>query len=212
MMVALSPILILLRRTILIQLLKTDLPYIQGLKNGEYSSFDALFKKYAESLFAFVVSITKNSFIAEEITQEVFSKVWEKRDRIEEHYSFKSFLFSITYNETVSYLRKQKSEKNKIESFTSISSFSSNETEYEVEFKNLESIANKVIDELPDKRKQIFKMSREQGLTNKEIAEALQISVKTVENQMTSALKVLRQKLGSENKPGLFFYFLFFHQ
>jgi RNA polymerase sigma-70 factor (ECF subfamily) len=192
--------------------LKTDLQYIQGLKNGEYASFDALFKKYVESLFAFVVSITKNSFIAEEITQEVFSKVWEKRGRIEEHYSFKAFLFSVTYNETISYLRKQKSEKNKIASYTSMKAFDSNETEYEVEFRNLESLANQVIDSLPDKRRQIFKMSREQGLTNKEIADELQISIKTVENQMTSALKVLREKLGSENNTGLFYYFLFFHQ
>jgi RNA polymerase sigma-70 factor (ECF subfamily) len=192
--------------------LKTDLQYIRGLKNGEYPSFDALFNKYAESLFAFVFSITKDFFIAEEVTQEVFTKVWEKRGRIEEHYSFKAFLFSVTYNETISYLRKQKSEKNKIASYTSMKAFDSNETEYEVEFKNLESIANKVIDELPDKRKQIFKMSREQGLTNKEIADELQISIKTVENQMTSTLKVLREKLGSENNSGLFFYFLFFHQ
>ena len=191
--------------------METEKKYIQGLKNGEYSSFDVLFKKYAESLYAFVISITKDSFIAEEITQDVFFKVWQKRSQIEEHYSFKSFLFSVTYNATISYLRKIRAEKNKIQSFVLFRSDISNETEYEVEFRNLESLANEIIEDFPVKRKQIFKMSREQGFTNKEIADKLEISVKTVENQMTAALKTLRSKLGADDSLGLFFYFVFFY-
>ncbi|MGV8093475.1 MAG: RNA polymerase sigma factor [Mangrovibacterium sp.] len=188
--------------------MKTDQEYIIGLKNEDYTAFDGLFKRYSERIFAFVFSISKDSFIAEEITQTVFVKVWEKRMQIDEHFSFRSFLFRITYNETISYLRKEKAEKKRIESFTSSRSYLSNETEYLVEFKSQETLAREIIDRFPERRKQIFKLSREQGLTNKEIAEQLQISVKTVENQMNSALKVLKVKLGPSNIPYLLFFLI----
>lgn len=194
------------------KLVENEKKLVLGLKKGEYASFDALFNKYAESLFAFAVSITKDSFLAEEITQDVFLKVWDKRHQIEEHYSFKSFLFSVTFNETISHLRKIKSEKNKIDSLINIRDDISHETEYEVEYRNLKSLANEIIEDFPTKRKQIFKLSREQGLTNKEISEELGISVKTVENQMTAALKTLREKLGSEGNLGMFFYFIQYHK
>jgi len=189
---------------------KTDQEYIIRLKNEDYTAFDGLFKRYSESIFAFVYSISKDSFTAEEITQTVFLKVWEKRMQIDEHFSFKSFLFRITYNETISYLRKEKAEKKRIELFTTSKSYSSNETEYLVEFESQESAARKIIDSFPERRKQIFKLSREQGLTNREIAEQLNISVKTVENQMNLALKVLRDKLAFLYDSGLLFFFIMF--
>lgn len=188
--------------------MKTDQEYIAGLKNGEYNAFDALFKRYAKSIFAFVFSISKDSFIAEEVTQIIFVKIWEKRMQIGEHFSFRAFLFRITYNETISYLRKEKAEKKRVESFTSSKSYLTSETEYLVEFRNQESVARDIIDTFPARRRQIFKLSREQGLTNKEIAAQMQISVKTVENQMNSALKVLKEKLGASGTSGLIYYFI----
>lgn len=190
--------------------MKTDQEYIIGLKNEDYTAFDGLFNRYSESIFAFVFSISKDSFTAEEITQTVFAKIWEKRMQIDEHFSFKSFLFRITYNETISYLRKEKAEKKRIEVFTSAKSYLSNETEYLVEFRSQESVARDIIDNFPERRKQIFKLSREQGLTNREIAGQLQISVKTVENQINSALKVLRKELGANDAAGLLFFFITF--
>lgn len=180
------------------------------MKNEDYTAFDGLFKRYSESIFAFVFSISKDSFTAEEITQTVFAKIWEKRMQIDEHFSFKSFLFRITYNETISYLRKEKAEKKRIETFASARSYLSNETEYLVEFRSQESLARDIIAGFPERRKQIFKLSREQGLTNREIAGQLQISVKTVENQMNSALKVLRKELGANDAAGLLFFFITF--
>lgn len=190
--------------------LESDQDYIICLKQDDYHAFDILFSKYAESIFAFVFSISKDSFIAEEITQTVFLKIWEKRMLIDEHFSFKSFLFRITYNETISYLRKEKAEKKRIELFTSTKSYSSNETEYLVEFESQESVAREIIDSFPERRKQIFKLSREQGLTNKEIATQLGISVKTVENQMNSALKTLKTRLDSQEFTGLLYFFIVF--
>ncbi|HAZ02942.1 MAG: hypothetical protein A2W90_09415 [Bacteroidetes bacterium GWF2_42_66] len=188
-----------------------DKKYVESLKKDDFSAFDALFKKYSESLYAFSLSITKEPYIAEEITQLVFMKIWEKRSQIDEHLSFKSFIFSITYSETISWLRKEKSEKQKIENFGGQFSTVSNETSYAIEFNNINSLATEIIDSFPEKRKEIFKLSREQGYSNKEIATRLNISVKTVENQMSSALKTLKEQLGKDGILGILFYFIMFH-
>ena len=191
---------------------KDDKEYVECLKKDDFIAFDTLFHKYSASLYAFALSITRDSFAAEEVTQLVFLKVWEKREQIKEHLSFKSFLFSVAYHETISWLRKEKSEKMRIGEFVRISGFQTSETEQTVEFRNIEGLANELIQEMPEKRKEIFILSREQGFSNKEIAEKLGISIKTVENQMTSALKYLREKLGKHDILGLLFYFLTFHQ
>jgi len=193
-------------------LVKDDKEYVESLKKDDFVAFDALFHKYSANLYAFALSITRDSFAAEEVTQLVFLKVWEKRDQIKEHLSFKSFLFSVAYHETISWLRKEKSERMRIGEFVKIAGFETNETEQAVEFHNIEGLANQLIQEMPEKRKEIFKLSREQGFSNKEIAGKLGISIKTVENQMTSALKYLREKLGKHDILGLLFYFLMFHQ
>jgi RNA polymerase sigma-70 factor (ECF subfamily) len=190
---------------------KDDKAYVECFRQGDFAAFDILFRKYAESLYAFSLSITRNTFAAEEITQLVFMKVWEKRNRINEHLSFRSFLFSVTYFETISWLRKEKSQDKRISEFVKFASEETRETELTVEFKDLENLANRLIDNLPEKRQMIFRLSREQGFTNKEIAEKLGISPKTVENQMTEALKYLREKLAEHHILGLLFYFLLFH-
>jgi RNA polymerase sigma-70 factor (ECF subfamily) len=191
--------------------LNDDTEYVECLKKDDFVAFDALFRKYSGSLYAFTLSITRNSFAAEEITQLVFLRVWEKRAKINEHLSFKSFLFSVAYNETISWLRMEKSQKRRISEFVNLKGFESNETEQTVEFRDIEGIANQLVQEMPEKRKEIFRLSREQGFSNKEIAEKLSISVKTVENQITSALKYLREKLYKHDILGLLFYFLIFH-
>lgn len=187
---------------------KDDKEYVECLKKDDFIAFDSLFYKYSEKMYAFALSITRETFAAEEITQLVFMKVWEKRAQINEHFSFKSFLFSVAYHETISWLRKEKSKERRITTFVQNSDFLTNETEYAVEFRDMEYIANQFVENLPEKRKKIFRLSREQGFTNKEISRELGISVKTVENQMTSALKYLREKLGKYQIIGLLFYFI----
>lgn len=185
-----------------------DIEQVELLKSGNPNAFSALFRKYSERLYAFSLSITREPYIAEEITQLVFIKVWERRDRIDEYLSFKSFLFSITYSETISWLRKEAAEKKKINHWGENLTFSSNQTAQMVEFNNLEGLVQQVIAELPEKRREIFKLSREQGFTNKEIADRLGLSVKTIENQMTSALRTMKEKLGHDGVLTLLYFSL----
>lgn len=193
-------------------LVNEDRIHVEYLKKDDFIAFDSLFRKYSESIYSFVLSITRESYAAEEITQLVFLKVWEKRSKINEHLSFKSFLFSVTYNETISWLRKEKANQRKVNDFIQGTEITTNETVNTIEFRNLEITANQYISAMPEKRREIFLLSRNQGFTNKEIANKLDISVKTVENQITSALKYLREKLGTHDILGMLYFFIMINQ
>ncbi|PTN07819.1 RNA polymerase sigma-70 factor [Mangrovibacterium marinum] len=188
-----------------------DLENVLLLKKGDISAFSALFGKYSERLYAFALSIAREPYIAEEITQQVFLKIWEKRHQIEEYFSFKSFLFSVTYSETISLLRKETAEKKKVNRWGEVASFETTETDYTVEFNNLELLTSEIIAGLPARRREIFILSREQGYSYREIADKLGLSVKTVENQISATLKTIREKLGESQLCSILFYFLTTH-
>ncbi|GET21678.1 RNA polymerase sigma-70 factor [Prolixibacter denitrificans] len=187
----------------------TDLKLISSLKRGDHEAFDALYGRYAEGLYAFVTSILKNPADAEEIVQNVFVKVWERRNTIEEKFSFKSYLFTIAYRDVITQLRKQNLlasiQINNNQELT----VNDNNAELEIEFFNIDKIYHDILEKLPEKRKEIFLLSREKGLSNKEIAAQLSISVKTVENQMTATLRTFREKLSQYGILGVLFFFLF---
>jgi len=187
----------------------TDLKLISSLKKGNHKAFDTLYGRYAEGLYAFITSILKNPADAEEIVQNVFVKIWERRNTIEEKFSFKSYLFTIAYRDVITLIRKQ----NLLASIQSDSNqelpVNDDNAELEIEFFSIDKIYHDILEKLPEKRKEIFLLSREKGLSNKEIAEQLNISVKTVENQMTAALRTFREKLSKYGILGMLFFFLF---
>jgi RNA polymerase sigma-70 factor (family 1) len=168
---------------------------VSELKNNEARAFDILFYKYSNKLFSFSFSLLKNNEDSKEIVQETFLRIWYNRNEIDPHKSFKSFLFTISYNLIMDRLRlrmKDKEYRKFLEYYfeykeTGIRS----ESDYEILKKEIE----RAIEELPEKRKNIFKLSREEELSHKEIAEKLDIKVKTVENQINLALKHIKVRI-----------------
>lgn len=182
---------------------------VQQIKNNEVKAFDALFHKYSEKLFRFSFSLLKNEEDSKGIVQETFLRIWRKRKEIDSTKSFKSFLFSISYNLVVDQLRlrlkDQEYRKFLVTYFESEKFELSNNLDYN---KIVEQIRH-AVEELPAKRQQIYTLSREVGLSNKEIAQRMGITVKTVENQITLALKHLKQSLGKDVIPIVLFLSLF---
>lgn len=186
-----------------------DKQLVLKLQNNEASAFDSLFYKYSEKLFRFSISLLKNEEDSKEIVQEAFFRIWKKRMEMDSSKSFKSFLFTISYNLIVDQLRLKLKDKEYreflIRYFESEKLSFKNDIDYEI----LVSQIRKAVEELPSKRKQIYILSREVGLAHKEIAEKLGISVKTVENQITLALKHLKFCIGKDIFPMLLFISLF---
>jgi len=183
--------------------------YIIGLKRGDFASFDQLFSVYKERLYAFALGYFKSAEDARELVQEVFVKVWENREELDEGKSFNAYLFTVSKNIILNHFRKRANDKKYIEYIKQHIGIEYNRTEEDIEYSDLEAQTEKVIDQLPPGRKKIYRLSREERLTYEEIAKKLNISIKTVENQMTQALKFLRERLGNGKLIILLFIALF---
>ncbi len=179
------------------------------IKKGETHAFDQLFDRYSQRLYRFSKSLLKNHEDAEGIVQEVFFRIWKKRDELNEKKSFQSFLFSISYNLIVDQFR-QRVKDQKYEQFI-IKQAQQNylNPENNLEYKELKNQVKKAVNELPERRKKIYRLSREKGLSYKEIASLLQIKSKTVENQLNLALKHIRKRLGDRTLSVVLLLYLF---
>ncbi|MFY0643451.1 MAG: RNA polymerase sigma-70 factor [Bacteroidia bacterium] len=161
------------------------------------SYFKAFYEKLQPSLFAFAIYILRSEADAKEIVNDVFVKLWEKRDSLgpfdtDAPKRLKSYAFQATKNAALNHMRKENKQWLQVDADPPEEVTPSSIMEDKENVKTLENW----LQELPDRCRQVFVMSRIDGLNNREIADLLEISVKTVENQMTKALKFFRIKMG----------------
>lgn len=161
---------------------------------NDQASFESLFRKWYVPLCKTIYRIVQDKQAAEDIAQDAFFVVWEKKDEI--HISVKSYLYRVGINRAFGYLEKEKRfvRTPQDEDWYDFAP-AGNTTEQVVFHSELEREIHQAIEALPPACRSVFLMSRVDELSYKEIAAALEISVKTVENQMSKALKVLKEKL-----------------
>lgn len=172
-----------------------DLELFQKIKQNDLSSYEVIFKKYYNDLYRFAFNYLRDQVAAEEVVQEVFLYLWEKRKKIDIQTTLKTYLYSAIKNKCLNFLRL---ELPKLQATTDISEVflsTSESLPEEGESEKLKRYIQSAINELPNKCRQIFMLSRNAGMTYEEIAEELNLSKKTVENQMGIALKKLRESL-----------------
>lgn len=170
---------------------------IKRLIKGEQNAFAELFEKYAANLLAISNSYLDNEEDAREIVQETFYRVWKYRKNMNPELSFKAYIITISKRLIFNRARKRMHEIAYQEYFIKhhMQSRLVNNIENYINFQELDQKIKKGIAALPPKCQQIFLLSRQNGLNNKEIAEKLNISLSTVENQMNKALKFLREAI-----------------
>lgn len=177
---------------------KSDTELIVLMKNGDMAAFDAIYNHYCHKLHRFVFLYLKQEEDAEEIVQEVFIKIWELRAKIDVYASFESFLFTIAYNATMSLLRKRLSEVKSREYLKSLQQIESAEPVIrEMEFEELTGKVKQLLEQLTPRQQEIFRLSREEGMSHEEIASKLNISKNTVNNHLVTTMKFLRSKIGN---------------
>lgn len=188
--------------------MKTEAELISNIKAGMTSAFDALFEIYSLKIYSFAFSILKSKEDAEDVVQHTFFKVWEKRESINSNLVFKSFLFTIAYNGSIDMLRQRLKEKGHRESIL-IQASSHYNLQERIEFGDLLDRVNQIAKELPPRKREIYLLSRVHNLSYLEIAEKLNISVKTVENGIGYSLKYIKTRLGNDPVLGLLLAWLF---
>lgn len=168
---------------------------VKALSEGNENAFRKLFDTYRNELYKFSLSMVCSGFYAEEIVQEVFLKVWTKRKTLNPELSFKSYLFTITRNDTIKFLKKAANNlKLREEVFYQSQKFA-NPTERYMREIELDVLKKEALDQLPPKRRLIFEMSRNDGKSYEDIAMELGLSPNTVRNQMSMALETMRSFL-----------------
>jgi len=182
---------------------------VARLKGGEVQAFDVLFHKYSNKLYRFSFSLLKNEEDSGEIVQETFLRIWEKHQSIDSGKSFRSYLFTISYNLIVDLLRLRLKDQGYRKFLATFFEAAQTEKESQMDYESLDKKIREAVELLPDKRKQIYKLSREEGLSHKEIAGKLNLSVKTVENQINLSLKQIKTHLGGDLVAILLFISLF---
>lgn len=170
-----------------------DIFLLQRIIEDDQTAFKYLFETYFTSIYRFLFLSVKDREAVEEIALDVFTAFWEKRKTIEIKISIKAYLFQSARNRMLNYIRD---EQRTITTACNDSGELFEETNY-LEIKELETLIEEAICSLPEKGRDIFRKSRVENLTNKEIAAQLQISTKGVEAQITRALKHIRQYLGT---------------
>jgi RNA polymerase sigma-70 factor, ECF subfamily len=179
------------------------------LKKGDILAFDHIYHKYSHKLYSFVFRILKDEADSEDIVQEVFIKIWELREKLDDYKLLNSFLFTIAYNNSISLIRKKISSSKYREHLRNASVIHFPENSFsEIEFNELNRYVEKLIENLPERQKRVYLSHRELGLTYPEIAEEMGISRNTVENHMVKTLKYLRQNLKNFLEVTRFFLYL----
>lgn len=163
------------------------------IKLKDRVSFDTLFRKYYEALCRFSYAICLSQENAEECVQEMFVHLWEKAPVIKIETSVKAYLYASVRNYTLNAIQKQQTELHYINEYTQQQQYEQEEEKLSNE--DISCLIQSGIDVLPDKCREIFILCKQEGLTYDELATYLNISEKTVDNQMGIALRKLREFL-----------------
>lgn len=165
---------------------------VTRIQHNDKDAFKSLYNRYSKKIYFFSLKHLSNNIEAEELVQSVFINVWENRKSLDATLSVKAYIYKAAVNYIYNYLRKKIIHARFIESEIQKGEIYSDLTYEQVFLNDLERSINSVVETLPSQQQKIFRLSRYEGMTHKEIASKLDLSVRTVENQMYRALKVLR--------------------
>lgn len=169
---------------------------IKRLRKDDESALTIIYNTYWKLLYASAFNILKNKELSEDVVQDVFISLWNNRKQLEIKVSLKSYLHASTRYQVFAVIRKNKSISH-IELLDDVDNrLKKTSPETKLMFKELVEQIDHIIGLLPDKCSKVYKLSREEQLSHKEISQKLNISTKTVENHITKALKTLRNSLG----------------
>ena len=155
--------------------------------------FEIYFRRLYLPLGMFALRIVEDANLSEDLVSDAFAKVWQKIEEGKEFENFRAYMYQSVRNECISYLRNKK-ETVGLENIPEVD-------EETIDTSDRDAKIWKAIEELPEKCRKVFLLSKRDGLTNEEIASELGISIKTVKNQMTKAFSRLREALSSGHKP-----------
>lgn len=181
---------------------------LQKLIEGDEDALKYFFDTYYDDLCNFVNSYIQSETFSEDIVQGIFIDLWEKKSSLQKDRPIKSYLYSASKNKSLNHLRNKKVQNKVIDRLKHKIFQTSEGADQYLEFEELKQVLSNAIDNLPSQCKTIYQLSRNDSLSNKEIAHKLGISSKTVENQITIAIKKIKVFLNPYYDKIFIFYVL----
>lgn len=179
--------------------MEDEIKQIILLKEGSHKAFQWIYNYYWSQVYNFTRLYITSIEESKEIVQEVFIKLWETKHRINENNNIKGFLFIVTRNTIFNIKRNNLNEEyykmSVLKAYSENDTTNYSEVEEEIYASELKDYIDLLIDALPEKQKKIFILSRKENLTNKEIAEKMNLNIKTVEAYITKSLKYLKENI-----------------
>lgn len=166
---------------------------IVSLKQGDLTAFNQLYKAIEAKLYAFTFKMLRDKEETEEVVQEVFVKVWEKKHLLDPQQNIESYIFSISKNIVYNKAKRKVYEHAFKQHVIQQNNIATNSIENTLDYQELNQILDKIYESMPPVRRQVFTMSRIEGLTNKEIAEKLNTSNSNIENHINKALREIKE-------------------
>lgn len=167
---------------------------IGKLARGDHRAFHTVFRVAYPKVYAFAIGFIKNKYHADDITQTVFIKLWTHRETLPNIQNLDAYLYKITKNTVLNHIASQKTFCIDITAIKDVTTNDSTAQE-QLEAQDLQLLTDMIVENMPPQRQAVYRMSREQGLTNEEIAQKMGVQKKTVENHLNLALGEIRKML-----------------
>ena len=185
----------------------SDNELLSCLSKGDPDAFEEIFCKYNAKVYNFILSTLFDKALAKDLTQNVFLSVWEHRESIDSTKNFAAYIYTIAKNMVYRQTEKMVLAHRYEEYVHKFQSSLENSVEEYINYQYVEELITELIKQLPPSRREIFLLSRQHGLTNKEIAQKLSISEKTVETQITRSIHFLKKHIKPNlNIAGILFF------
>lgn len=192
--------------------METKLPneslFITQLSKGDGLAFEKIYDHYYDRIHLFVLKFVKSSQLAEDLTQEIFIKIWEDRSQLNEKESFRAWLFVIARNHTLNFLKKASRELVGVGEIVRNYQYQGNPVEEQLLEKEYLKKVQEVLDSLPERTREVFRLCREEDKSYDEVTEILGISRNAVKKHMVRSNKVFKENF--KDKLKIAFNFLFF--
>ena len=178
---------------------KIDIVVIQSFKKGNTQAFEKLYYAYHKRLYSFLYSLSQSHSESEEILQQTFIRIWEKRELYNESYPFEAFLFKVGKNTFLNYTRKKLNRRIADTDIELYNELMNDDVDDYLMLKETSSLIEVLIKAMPPKRQQIFRMQKIEGKSRKEISEELNISLATIDSHLAKANTELKDGLKKFN-------------
>jgi RNA polymerase sigma-70 factor (family 1) len=180
-------------------IIHTDTLLFRQIAEGNEQAYTQIFHSFTPKLYSFLLKITRDEQLARELLQDTFLKLWQHRAELQRVEQPAAWLYKVASNTALQHLRQQTTRQRIQQAYNKEVTGSDNRTgESVLETKEMTTLLQQAVESLPEKRRQIYLMSRQQGMRHAEIAEQLHLSVQTVKNQLGTAITQIREHLRRE--------------